>query len=395
MLAFITGAKAQVTTNINFPHDDKIVQGCITIPAGQGPFPAIVIAPGSGAMDRDGTISMGSNVQCLHPGLVGQTLRPYKDLGDALAAAGYVVLRYNKLEYTYSQNLGAISFNKLWLPFESAIEYVRKRPEVDSASIILIGHSEGSTLIPLVAKSRSDIRALISIGGARTPFDSVLCRQLTEFTAKCGGNMQQAKNDSSYIQAYFNNVRAGNFSASTPALFGVSAAVWSDYVAATDPVVQHYNDCFLPTLFVGLANDINVPPSELLRFQNEITVPADFWSVPGTNHYMTYSATPTIAKAVPDTIIYWLSKLNLVTGTARQKSDQGMGVYPNPVQNRVEVAVPGPGWIRISDVTGREIEKHRCNSKKNTIDLGGLAPGVYLLRYDGSRSSAISRLVKS
>src|SRR5688500_307320 len=86
-------AAAQVTTNITFSHEGKTVYGSITVPPGPGPFPAIVIVPGSGAIDRDGTVAMyGGNVQCLYPGLNGTTLRPYKQLGDALAKAGYVVL---------------------------------------------------------------------------------------------------------------------------------------------------------------------------------------------------------------------------------------------------------------------------------------------------------------
>ena len=67
LLAFVMTSSflsAQQTINVTFPHEDKTVYGCITVPPGPGPFPAIVIAPGSGAIDRDGTITMaGGNVQ--------------------------------------------------------------------------------------------------------------------------------------------------------------------------------------------------------------------------------------------------------------------------------------------------------------------------------------------
>src|SRR6478752_8335062 len=145
---------SQQTYNVNFTHDGKIVNGTFTKPNGPGVFPTIIINPGSGANDRNGTIQMaGANVSCLYPALLNTTLRPYQDLSNALVAAGYAVLRYDKLEYTYSAaSLGAITFHKLWLPVESAINYVKTRPDVDVNKIVLIGHSEGSSLIPYIAK---------------------------------------------------------------------------------------------------------------------------------------------------------------------------------------------------------------------------------------------------
>lgn len=400
---FLAGAlslQAQQTSNITFQHEGLTVYGSLTLPSGPGPFPAIVIVPGTGAIDRDGTISMsGGNVACLYPGLLGKTLRIYKDLGDPLAAAGYAVLRYNKIEYNYTtpQTLGPITFEKLWFPFRSGIEYVRKRPEVDSTSIILIGHSEGSALIPIAAKNRSDIKALISVAGARTPFDSLLCRQIIDITQLCGGNMQQAQSDVAQVHAYFASIRDGSWNGSTPPLLGVPAAVWSDYVTANDPVVQNYHDCILPTLFLGMGDDFNVPPSELTRFKNEIQIPADFWTIPGANHYMTYSATPTVAKAVPDTIIYWLSKLNLVTGVDERGEDaSGIDIFPNPVKDMVQIKLPGTGSAGVSDITGRKLISFEVGeSRQILVDMSVYSPGVYFVRYQGKEGVRVRKIVKS
>src|SRR5690606_29101624 len=103
--------------------------------------------PGTGANDRNGTIPMqGGNIACLYPGLVGQTLTPYKDLSEALSDSGYAVLTYDKVEYTYP-NPSPITFRKLWLPVESAIQYLKTRADI-APGVILMGHSEGGTLIP-------------------------------------------------------------------------------------------------------------------------------------------------------------------------------------------------------------------------------------------------------
>ena len=105
----------------------------------------------------------------------------------------YTVLRYDKLEYTYLSSLGQITFHKLWLPVESAINYVKTRNDIDTNQIILISYSEGSFPIPFIAKSRKDIKALISISRARTPFDSILAYQIINITKTCGGSVSDAE----------------------------------------------------------------------------------------------------------------------------------------------------------------------------------------------------------
>jgi hypothetical protein len=57
------------------------LSGLLAVPAGDGPFPAVVLVHGSGPYDGDETI--GPN-------------RPFKDLSDGLAQKGIAVLRYEK-----------------------------------------------------------------------------------------------------------------------------------------------------------------------------------------------------------------------------------------------------------------------------------------------------------
>src|SRR5690606_33504632 len=143
---------SQEAEEVSFNHEGLMVYGTFLKPEGGGPFPTLIIGPGSGPNDRDATILVtGSNAQCLYPEIYGNTLKPYKQLAEALADSGYAVLRYDKLEYTYPTNLGTISFSKLWLPVESAIDYVKTRNDVDTTNITLIGHSESSYLIPYIA----------------------------------------------------------------------------------------------------------------------------------------------------------------------------------------------------------------------------------------------------
>ncbi|HYF03141.1 MAG TPA: T9SS type A sorting domain-containing protein [Patescibacteria group bacterium] len=391
-------AQAQHTQNVTFTHVDKIVNATFTAPSLMGKFPVIIINPGSGPNDRDGTIPMqGGNIQCLYPQLLGTTLKSYKGLGDALVGAGYAVLRYDKLEYTYSTSLGELTFKKLWLPVESAINYVKTRADVDTSRIILLGHSEGAALIPIIAEGRTDVRALISLAGARTPFDSLLAYQLVYIAERCSGDVTMAKMQSAQILRYFHLIRSNTWNASTPPLFGVPAAVWGDYVRATDSVALRYNRANLPALFVGLEQDFNVPPAELARFKHDVRITKDFWNIPGLNHYMTPNDDPHVSKALADTIIYWLHQQGISTGIRSEKKDRGelLKVAPNPFTQQFSVSLLKTSAhnveISVKNILGQEVVKHFLKSdgeiSRATFNGDNLPPGVYLLdvHIDGER----------
>lgn len=403
LLFLTTATQAQQSYNITFTHAGKTVFGTFTTPNGTGKFPTIIINPGSGANDRDGTRPMiGGNINCLYPALLNDTLRPYKELSDALVDSGYAVLRYDKLEYTYPTSLGTITFNKLWLPVESAINYVKTRNDVDTNRIVLIGHSEGSSIIPFIAKGRSDIKALISIAGARTPFDSLLAYQIVYITQTCGGNVSQAQTQANQILSYFNVIRTNTWNGSTPTFLGAPASAWYDYVLATDSVAINYNIANLPTLFTGMALDINVPPAELIRFQNEVTITNDFWSMPGLTHFMTPDNDPHVGTALTDTIIYWLRQNNFATGfNSLEISDKFFQIYPNPFNN--VISITGNHHFQnltlsILNTLGQVVfRKQETNLSKNstiTLNLENLPSGIYYLQLTTDKQRVSRKIIK-
>lgn len=398
----LLSVEAQQSYPITFTHDGKTVFGTFTTPDGPGPFPTIIINPGSGANDRDGTFLLsGGNVPCLYPELEGETLKYYKELADALVDSGFAVLRYDKLEFTYPSNLGTITFHKLWLPVESAIEYVKTRSDVDTNCLTLIGHSEGSSLIPFIAKGRSDIKALISIAGARTPFDSILAYQLVHFAEICNGDTTLFQQQASQILEYFSIVRNGNCF-SLPPLFGVSGCVWKDYVEATDPVAENYNLNNLPTLFIGLGLDINVPPAELVRFQNEVTITDDFRSIPGLIHYMTPNNDPHVSEVLTDTIVYWLRQQCLGTSISDPSSTDTNQflLSPNPFQNSLTIHFPialQQYSISVFDPMGKKVFIQSMNASSMnsaTIDLSSLPAGNYFLQVVADHKVGAERIIK-
>jgi hypothetical protein len=390
--------------NFTFAHDGKIVFGTFTTPAEHGLFPTIIINPGSGPNDRDGTAPMvGGNVACLYPGLLNETLKPYKQLSDALVEAGFAVLRYDKLEFTYSAGaLAPITFHKLFLPVESAIDFVKTRIEVDTNCIILLGHSEGSSLIPHIARNRNDIKALVSLAGPRTPLDSLLAYQLVYIAQTCDGDTNTAKLQASQILAYFDIVRKEAWDMNTPPLFGVPASEWFHYIQVVDSVAINYNLSHLPTLFVGMENDFNVLPAELIRLQHEVTITNDFWSIPGVNHFMTPGDDPHIAKILTDTLVQWLQELQCTTSGEGYDYPMPLLIYPNPFIHDVEIsASPGsfsPVRIRVFDSHGIEcyqlIHRDHAGQFQIQLTLTELPAGVYTVQMECGGKLGFEKIIK-
>ncbi len=409
---FFTFLNAQHSYNINFLHDGVKVYGNLTVPDGTGKFPVIIIAPGSGAQDRDGTVPfIDGNSLCLYPGLFGDTMLMYKELATALVDSGYAVLRYDKLEYTYSTGvgLGPITFHKIWLPVESAIKYVKLRSELDTNKIILLGHSEGSALIPFIAHGRQDIKAMISIAGARTPIDSLAAWQynnLYQLFKPCGAT----PSDSIAFKAlgddflnYFEIIRTDSWNQNTPTFYGAPASAWADYVPATDSVADFYNIDNLPTLFVGLAEDINVPPSELIRLQHDVTITNDFWTIPDCIHYLCSDHNAHLCPGLADTIVFWLRQVLSATEEENSTAGDLIKVSPNPFTSKVNIEMDLSNSylssFSILDTRGSIILTRQLPNFQNlfstSLDLDFLPAGTYYLTFNLDGKQIVKKLVKN
>lgn len=310
--AVVAGVAAQTQSeDLSFTHHNCAIQATFTKPVGDGPFPTLLLIPGSGQNTRDGALPLlGANVECLYPNLVGDTLYPYRDLALALSEIGFAVLRYDELMISCPNYSGDMSFETVWLPGLSAIDYLKTRTDVDSNQLYLLGHSEGSTLIPYLAQKKNGIKGLISLAGPHTPFDEILSQQLMSITKKCSPkDTGMVKFQTFQINAFFKSVREETYTAETPGFGGVKPAAWGHYLAVADDVSAQYQLANKPSLFIGLEKDINVPPSELAAFTNELTTNNyTFVSIPSVMHYLCTLDNPQLSPAVVNTIVEWIRK---------------------------------------------------------------------------------------
>jgi predicted alpha/beta hydrolase len=118
--------------------------GELVLGAGEGPRPAVLFLGGAGPQDRYGIVPQS-----------GVDLGSH-ELHDALARAGFVVLRFDDRGVGGSEigDEPAPGFLELVDDGRRALAVLASRPEVDPTKIIVIGHGEGALQASILAGER-------------------------------------------------------------------------------------------------------------------------------------------------------------------------------------------------------------------------------------------------
>lgn len=135
----------------------------LTIPAvGEGPFPGVLLIPGSGAVDMNETAGH-IRIDNQTSSKIYPAAQPLFQIANYLSERGFVTLRYDKrgigpnYTITDSNAWGNLTFNSLKQDAERAISKLLQQPEVNATEkATVFGHSEGTTVAPRVAVDNQD-----------------------------------------------------------------------------------------------------------------------------------------------------------------------------------------------------------------------------------------------
>lgn len=78
---------------------------------------------------------------------------------------------------------------------ESAMAYLRTRPEIDPEKIGLIGHSEGGIIAPMVASGPNDVRFIVLLAGTGIRGDKLLLKQQKLISKASGATRSEIRSN--------------------------------------------------------------------------------------------------------------------------------------------------------------------------------------------------------
>lgn len=157
--------------------DEKVkLSGTLTIPAGKGPFPAVVLISGSGPQNRNEEL-MGH--------------QPFFVLADHLSRNGIAVLRYDDRGVGKSTgNFAKATTFDFAEDAESAWAFLSKQKKIDKTKVGLLGHSEGGLVAPIAASKNKDIDFIILMAGPSVP-GSIIIPDQQELIMKAAGTSEK------------------------------------------------------------------------------------------------------------------------------------------------------------------------------------------------------------
>ncbi|HEY6563746.1 MAG TPA: alpha/beta fold hydrolase [Pirellulaceae bacterium] len=165
---------AYQSEDVKFENSAAGIQlaGTLVIPAGDGPFPAVVLVSGSGPQDRDEEIFQH---------------RPFLVIADYLARHGIASLRYDdRGTHKSTGDFAAATTADFASDTRAALAYLRDRQGVDRKRLGIVGHSEGGMIAAMLAATESDLSHVVLLAGPGVPGDEILVSQ-TEALVKVSG----------------------------------------------------------------------------------------------------------------------------------------------------------------------------------------------------------------
>ncbi|MFF4471824.1 alpha/beta hydrolase [Streptomyces sp. NPDC001599] len=140
-------------TDLTVTADDgTLLAGTLSLPAGPGPHPAVLLLHGSGPLDREGNT----------PRLPLNLGRP---LADALAAAGVATLRYDRRGAGATPGVWEESgFIDNRRDASAALRHLAAHPDIRPDAVGVVGHSEGA-LHAMTLAARQEVAAAVLLAG--------------------------------------------------------------------------------------------------------------------------------------------------------------------------------------------------------------------------------------
>ncbi|MCF6743683.1 alpha/beta hydrolase [Blastococcus sp. KM273128] len=249
--------------------------GTLTLPDAPQPVPAVLLASGSGPIDRD------SNHRRARFDVARQ-------LASALAGAGIASLRYDKRGVGGSPgDWRTAGLHDNVDDLGAALDALRARPEVDAGRVLLAGHSEGAILAAALAARGAPVRGLVLLAMSAGPGEELLRWQARQITptlpAPVRFVLRLLRTDlESKVAANHRRIKATTTDVARIGGARINAR-WHREFLAHDPR-EDLRRIEVPVLAVTGAKDLQARPADLETIAAAVRGPVETHLVPDLTH---------------------------------------------------------------------------------------------------------------
>jgi pimeloyl-ACP methyl ester carboxylesterase len=256
------------------------IAGTLSKPAdAAGPLPAVILVSGSGPTDRDETVA---------------GIPIFGQIANALADAGFAVLRYDKRGIGQSGGRPeSATLADYTEDLRAAIRMMRDRKDIDRRRIALVGHSEGGALALMAAakeKNIAGVALLSTIGSTGAEINLYQVGHALERANRPEAERQSTVDLQKRIQQAVITGKGWEGITIPDAIRRQADTPYFQSFLTYDPA-KVMKDVRQPLLIVQGMLDVQVPPSnadqlEALARQRKKAPPVDVVKVPGVNHLL-------------------------------------------------------------------------------------------------------------
>ncbi|RFU21268.1 alpha/beta hydrolase family protein [Geodermatophilus marinus] len=293
------------------PGDPELA-GTFALPGGGGRSPAVLLASGSGPLDRD------SNVRRMR-------FAVSRELAHALAACGLASYRYDKRGVGATPgDWRAAGLTDNVDDLGRALDTLRAQPEVDPERVLLAGHSEGAVLAAALAARGAPVAGVVLLSMSATPGRELLrwqARQIGPTLPAPVRLLLRLTRTDLERKVAANHVRIEATTTDVARIGGARInARWHREFLAHDPRTDLAR-LTAPVLALTGTKDLQVPVADLGTVEAVVPGPVEVHAVPDLTHTLRRQLGPASLRAyraelrdpvdaeVLDTVVGWCRRV--------------------------------------------------------------------------------------